>query len=504
MFEFVTTLLLPCGVSLVMTLVMLRLSIRYQAVDRPDGRRKLHASAVPIWGGVAVYLALIVGMFAVWLLPEAAEPRSQRLILSMLASVSMIFLLGFFDDRYDLRGRLKLLLQFVSISPLILSGFWCRDVGLLGYNISLGWFGIPFTMFWLIGAINAMNLLDGMDGNASVVGAIASAAVAVIAAQMGSYDVACLAVVMAGSILGFLVYNLPPAKIYLGDAGSTTIGLVLGVLAMQGARDANGVLRITAPLVVLTVPILDCSLAVLRRKLAGRRFDHADRGHIHHRLQDRGLNAWQALGFMGLLGLMSAAAGTASTYFNNEPLAWLTVVTLVVALAQLRYFGHHERVLIRRTLNAVALGIVRRFSLWKYRALWHAWVGLPRWSFQESWDHMAKTLSQRRVTLIEFCLWRDNRPAASMTRRVGADVIPRNGMWRLSVSFGPRGNTRCEIILAGHERPFEETRYLAELAAVVQIYGQHWLRNPESVVAGCDQKFVPFEVRAVDEVRAAA
>jgi UDP-GlcNAc:undecaprenyl-phosphate GlcNAc-1-phosphate transferase len=503
MLESALLLLLPCCASVVMTRVMLRLSIRYQAVDRPDGRRKLHASAIPIWGGVAVYLALIGGILLVRSLPAAADERSQRLIHCLLASVSMIFALGFVDDRYDLRGRLKLMLQIVSVSPLILAGFWCREIGLLGYNISLGWFGVPFTMFWLIGSINAMNLLDGMDGNASVVGAIASAAVAVIAAQMGLYDVAGLAMVMCGAILGFLVYNLPPAKIYLGDAGSTTIGLVLGVLAMQGARDHIGVLRVTAPLVVLTVPILDCTLAVLRRKLTGRRFDHADRGHIHHRLQDRGLSTWQALRFMGLLGLMSALAGTASIYLNVEPLAWLTAVTLVVALAQLRYFGHHERVLIRRSVNILFASVVQRLSLRRHRARWRAWVGLPRWSFNDSWEKLADSLSNHHVARIEFCMWCDNQPVASLTREFEGGM-PRSNWWRLHMGFGPRGNTWCEICVSGRDASFDETRNLAEVAGIMQVYGRYWVRNPAMVLTECRPATVILEPHPEDDLRRAA
>ncbi|MBL8827342.1 MAG: undecaprenyl/decaprenyl-phosphate alpha-N-acetylglucosaminyl 1-phosphate transferase [Planctomycetaceae bacterium] len=494
----------PLGVSLVMTRVMRGLALRCQALDRPDGWRKLHKRPVPLWGGVAVYLALLVGVLVVRKIPVAEEAQIDRLSTALLASTTLIFLLGFLDDRYDLRGRLKLLLQFVSVTPIVAAGYWYDQIGLFNHTVHIGWLGVPFAMFWLVGTINALNLLDGMDGNASTVGAIACAAVAAISYQHGLNDVSLVALAMAGAIVGFLFYNLPSASIYLGDAGSTVIGLVVGFLSLQGARDAQGALRITAPLIVLTVPILDCTLAIVRRKLAGRRFDHADRGHIHHRLLDRGFNAWQALAITGSLCFVSGAAAIAATYFDNEPLAWLTAVVLIFALAQLRYFGHHEYVLARRFATAMREAMFDQLLFRRHRARWQAHAGLPRWTFDEAWDTLTRAVQYWPVERIELCVWQHDRPIT--TRRwlhESADEEATNH-WRLALTFGPLREARCELLVVGRDRQTTEPRYLAHLASVLRVYGRYWLHHPEQVTANEITAAPQIEVHAAPAVRQAA
>jgi UDP-GlcNAc:undecaprenyl-phosphate GlcNAc-1-phosphate transferase len=494
----------PLGVSLVMTRVMRWLAVSCQALDRPDGWRKLHKRPVPLWGGVAVFLALIAGVLVVRKIPVAEEAQIDRLSTALMASTTMIFLLGFLDDRYDLRGRLKLLLQFVSVTPIVFAGYWYDQIGLFNHNIPIGWLGVPFAMFWLVGTINALNLLDGMDGNASTVGAIACAAVAAISFQHGLNDVGLVSLAMAGAIVGFLFYNLPSASIYLGDAGSTVIGLVVGFLSLQGARDAQDSLRITAPLIVLTVPILDCTLAIVRRKLAGRRFDHADRGHIHHRLLDRGFNAWQALAITGSLCLVSGAAAISATYFDNEPLAWLTAVVLVFTLAQLRYFGHHEYVLARRFATAMREAIFDRLKFRRHRARWQALAGLPRWSFDEAWQRLSSTLSHWPVERIELCVWQDERPIAS--RRWQNESVDEEcvNQWRLALTFGPHRQARCELLVIGRDRQTSEPRYLSHLASVLRVYGRYWLHHPEQVTTEQTTPALQVDVAESHETRRAA
>lgn len=479
--DLLTAFVVPLVVSLVMTRVMRALAIRFEAVDRPDGWRKLHKRPVPLWGGVAVFLALAVGIFVVRKLPVAEEAQIDHLSTALLCSSALIFLLGFLDDRYDLPGRLKLVLQFVSVTPLVLAGYWFDQVGLFNNTIYLGVLGMPLVMIWLVGMINALNLLDGMDGNASTVGAVACSAVAAISFQHGLNDVGFVALAMAGAIVGFLFYNLPSASIYLGDAGSTVIGLVVGFLSLQGARDAQNALRITAPLIVLTVPILDCTLAIVRRKLAGRRFDHADRGHLHHRLLDRGFNAWQALAITGTLCVVSGSAAIAATYLDNEPLAWLTAIVLVFTLAQLRYFGHHEFALARRAAYALRAALFDRLRFWRHRARWQALAGLPRWSFDEAWQNLAQAVSYWPVERIELCVWQDDRPVATHRwSNTAQDDEPEND-WRLALTFGPRANTRCELLVIGRDPRTSEPRYLSQLASVLRVYGRYWLHHPERV-----------------------
>ena len=224
------------------------------------------------------------------------------------------------------------------------------------------------TVLWLLGCINALNLIDGMDGLASLIGLSAAAMLGIIAASEGHAHVAAMAFVLAASLAGFLAYNLPPASIFLGDSGSMVIGLTVGLLGIQGTLKTSATLAITAPAVVMTLPMFDIVAAIVRRRLTGRRLDAPDRLHIHHRLLDRGWTPWQVLCLLGALCLTTGAAATAATIFRRDALAWIAAVTLVVLMIRLRLFGHHEFALAKeavvRTLKAYAgLGLgARDFS----------------------------------------------------------------------------------------------------------------------------------------------
>ena len=135
--------------------------------------------------------------------------------------------------------------------------------------------------------MNSVNLLDGIDGLATMLGIILIATFAALAAAAGRMEVAWIAMVFAGSLCGFIRFNLPPASIFLGDSGSMLIGLVVGTLAIQGTLKGPGTVLLAAPLAVWTIPILDSAAAILRRKLTGRSIYATDRGHLHHRLLER-------------------------------------------------------------------------------------------------------------------------------------------------------------------------------------------------------------------------
>ena len=268
---------------------------------------------------------------------------------------------GALDDLWHFASRTKLVLQFLAVLPVVAAGFWIDRIVVFGCPITLGWLGVPLTILWLLGCINALNLIDGMDGLASIVGLSAAAMMSIIAVSMGNNHVAVIAVVLAGALAGFLVYNLPPASIFLGDSGSAVIGLVLGILGIQGAMKTSATLAITAPAVIMTLPMFDVVMAVVRRKLTGRRFDAADRQHIHHRLLDRGLRPWQVLCILGAFCLTTGAAATAATVFRWDALAWITALTLVVLMIRLRLFGHYEFALLKRRSSVRLRGLAARW-----------------------------------------------------------------------------------------------------------------------------------------------
>ena len=142
-----------------------------------------------------------------------------------MIAAGFVCFVGSIDDRFNLPSRIKLALQIVSVLPIVLLGYYVDRIVAFGCPIELGWLGIPLTVLWLVGCINALNLIDGMDGLASIIGLSTAAMLGVIAASQGQDHVAAMAIVLAASLAGFLIYNLPPASIFLGDSGSMVIGL---------------------------------------------------------------------------------------------------------------------------------------------------------------------------------------------------------------------------------------------------------------------------------------
>jgi UDP-GlcNAc:undecaprenyl-phosphate GlcNAc-1-phosphate transferase len=350
-----------CAASCALTFVVRRVALKIGLVDRPDNFRKLHQRPIPLGGGIAVFVASA----GVAILACAVPNPLQEEILAdaadlwpLLFAGLAIVVVGVLDDKVSLRGRQKFLGQVLAASILVAGGFSMNRIVVLGFPIELGQFGFIFALFWLVGAINSVNLLDGMDGFATVLGIILSAATALIAAVSGHVGVAILATVFSGSLLGFLWWNLPPAKIFLGDAGSMLIGLTVGTLAIAGAVKGPGTVLLAAPLAVWTIPVLDSAAAILRRRLTGRSVYTTDRSHIHHRLLDRFGNSLKVLVAVTLLCLATAAGALASLFYRNDLVALITsgaVVSIVVATG---WFGRAECSLLLHSIRNLGVSMV--------------------------------------------------------------------------------------------------------------------------------------------------
>jgi UDP-GlcNAc:undecaprenyl-phosphate GlcNAc-1-phosphate transferase len=291
-----------------------------------------------------VLLALVAGIAVSWA-RHPAEAGATRWYMALAASAASLCLLGCYDDLVDLRARWKLLGQIVSIVPLVLSGHYVENLAVAGYTIHLGPWGAAWTIVWLVLGINALNLIDGMDGLASVIGILTSVNIAVISTSFGLAHVALAAMALAGALLGFVVYNLPPARIYLGDCGSMVIGLLLGVLALEASPEpatANATIIAGA----LFVPLFDTALAVIRRTIRGQGIMVADRGHIHHRLLDRGFSIWAVLGILGVFCLVSGAAAWLAAVEGQELAAWAVLLIGTAWCVVGRLAGHEEWALV--------------------------------------------------------------------------------------------------------------------------------------------------------------
>ncbi len=284
------------------------------AIDRPDQFRRIHKGAIPRLGGLALALGVATGTilthFNDSLRSQAVGAFGFQYGWSLIMAASVILVVGFIDDTRSLGPRMKLLGQALAVLTLYLGGIRIQTIDVLSLNIDLGFpsarfsvMGLPVdlalpsllvTLFWFLGCMNIWNLIDGMDGLASGVGLLVSGTLTLVAIHNQNFDVAVLAVALAGSLAGFLLYNWHPACIFLGDSGSMLIGLLIGVIGVQGSIKGPSAISILFPILAMGLPISDTAMAIFRRWVRNLPLSAADRRHVHHLLIGLGLNPRQA------------------------------------------------------------------------------------------------------------------------------------------------------------------------------------------------------------------
>jgi UDP-GlcNAc:undecaprenyl-phosphate GlcNAc-1-phosphate transferase len=361
-------------VSIGVTPLVRAVAMRFGLVDEPDGHRKLHGRPIPVAGGVAVLITstlMIVGLF-VFENPIKAMLKSQEArggfdavvtvrpeLIGLAIAAAILGLVGVADDLVGLRGRHKVLGQLLAVGVVISKGVQIHAITLFDRQIDLGIWSIPLTAFWLLGAINALNLIDGLDGMLGSVGCIICGSFAALAYLNGQWQPAFVATAVAGSLLGFLFFNFPPATIFLGDCGSMLVGLVVGVLGIESSLKGAAAVSLAAPAALLVIPIFDTSAAIVRRKLTGRSIYATDRAHLHHRLVDSGLSNRQVLLLVGGLCLIASGGALASQLLKNQMVALLSVLVVVTLLVITRLFGHAEFLLIKERFFDLLAGFRR-------------------------------------------------------------------------------------------------------------------------------------------------
>ena len=469
MFWILLTFMIACAASMLLTVAVRTLAMRWGIVDEPDGRRKLHRGAVPLWGGVAVYLALVIGLIAASFGNYGTGDQFGDLAWTVAVAAGFVCIFGCIDDAFRLSARAKLALQICSILPIVAVGYSIDSVVAFGCRIDFGYLGVPITVIWLLGCINALNLIDGMDGLASIVGLSTAAMMGVIAASQDNPHVAVIALAMSGALAGFFMHNRPPARIFLGDSGSMVIGLTVGVLGMQGTMKTSATLSITAPVVVMTLPMFDIVLAVVRRRLTGRRFDAPDRQHIHHRLLDRGLSQWQVLCILGALCLTTGAAATAATIFRRDALAWITSATLIVVMIRMKLFGYHEFNLLRRASLDRITSLGRAFRRLRGAAATRHHAAVSDNSLSQLWDALIRKVRPKGICRIGLRF--ASGPIEG--RRRWVDPLAENGRdcrWSVSVSVQTCDGRACELRADGLEKPHSEDE-IELLTSLMRSFG---------------------------------
>jgi len=328
--------------SLALTPLARSLAERLRIVSRPDGVRRLHAQPTPVWGGVGVCGGLWAGGGLTFLLGPVLGLPISPWPLSLMLSAGLVCLVGMIDDRYSLNAWGKLPGQTVPVLPLVLAGLNVERISGFGWELELGWFAAPWTMGWLLLGINALNLLDGSDGLASTVGFVMALTLAIVAAGQGTAEVTILALTLAGALAGFLRYNLPPARVYLGDCGSTLIGFVVAALALRVSCTEPNTASLPGLGLLVFVPLLDTGLAILRRLLKGQAIWSGDRGHLHHQLQPRGLSKHKILLTLGGLSAIASLAAALAVFGRQELLAVLLIAGTTSLLVYRQWIAHQE------------------------------------------------------------------------------------------------------------------------------------------------------------------
>jgi UDP-GlcNAc:undecaprenyl-phosphate GlcNAc-1-phosphate transferase len=339
-------------VSLLATPLVRRFAVSHGIVDRPDAVRKLHAFPIAYLGGIAIFAAVVAGVFTSYLLSEPLVVRFEPVPIAVLVGVLAIAFTGLADDVWGFDPRLKIAGQLVAAAALAVQDVGVRvaegllapllgeasvvlldfgGVGLTNQDVFY-WLGTAIVAIFVLGGCNAANFLDGLDGllsgtvaimalgflAISITMAVAGGATSAEDSLAGSRIVLSLA--LFGAVLGFLPYNFNPAVIFLGDCGSLLLGYLCAVLILMFGDEGNTHL-VLAGLIVFSVPIIDTALAILRRRLAGVSMAIADTNHIHHQLR-RSLGGVKRAVF-AIYGITAAFTAIGFT------LAWMVLETIV-------------------------------------------------------------------------------------------------------------------------------------------------------------------------------
>ena len=290
-------------ISLYTTPLMRTAALRFGIVDRPDGRLKKQAEPVPYLGGLAIYLSFLLAL-------TATRRFDSTEVLGMLLGGAIAVILGLIDDLGVLSPGIKLAGQVVAVLTLINASVYIK-LGFLSPPVA-----IVLSFLWLLGIINAFNLIDVMDGLAAGVAAAASFILFLIAAVNGRQAYAILLAALCGSLVGFLRYNVPPARIYMGDTGSMFIGLMLGALAMNNSYTRQNLVASVAPVVILGVPIFDMLFVMYVRYRRGLPVFLGSPDHFALRLRKWRLTtaetvraSWAATMVLGGLAIVMMLAG---------------------------------------------------------------------------------------------------------------------------------------------------------------------------------------------------
>ena len=324
------------AVSNVFTPIAKTISMKVGAIDYPKARG-MHQKPMPRMGGLAIVIGF---MFTVLLLYRFVEFGETRKLIGFMIGATMIVVLGMFDDIYDLRARFKFFVQILAALVAIMSGIQIHVV-MWPVTKALTYLSVPITLLWIVGVTNAVNLIDGLDGLAAGVSSIAALCIMVLCILTGEEMAILLTAALAGSCFGFLPRNFNPAQIFMGDTGATFLGYTLAVTSILGVFKGYAILALVVSMLCLGLPIFDTIFAMVRRFAKHQPIMQADRGHLHHRLIDRGFTQKQAV---MILYIISALCGVFAILIAvKDAKVVVVIVFMVFVMSLVIYFFNHRK-----------------------------------------------------------------------------------------------------------------------------------------------------------------
>lgn len=311
--------------NLIITPILINLANRYSWYDRID-HRKVHNGKIPRIGGVGLYLSFIIGLVIIYYArrPFTSEVTgfiSLRLFFSFFIGLSVVQLLGLVDDFANLKARYKFIVQILVAAGIAFSGHTFRYIyiPIAQVVLDVGNFSYLLTIIWIAGVCNAMNFIDGVDGLAGGIASIIFLTMGIASILIKNISIASMSLALLGSTAGFLVYNKPQAKIFMGDSGSLFLGYALASMPLYDLSTEYSPMKLMLSISYLIIPLFDAIAAILRRLRKRQHVFSPDREHIHHKLMAFGFSNWQILFTLcGLTLLVCAAA-----------LLWILELTLL-------------------------------------------------------------------------------------------------------------------------------------------------------------------------------
>ena len=330
-------MLLAFAVSLLVAYVMTppvkRFAEKVGAIDVPKDNRRVHDHPIPRMGGLAIFIGFVLSL--IFFVPMSTK------VLGLLVGSVIIAVMGGVDDIVSLNPWVKLAGQIVAALVAIRCGLVFDVISNPNIfaeetYIEIGWLSIPLTMLWIVGCTNAVNLIDGLDGLAVGVSAISSMTMLIVSLFVSEPVVSIILAALTGACLGFMPYNLNPAKIFMGDVGSQLLGFVLSTASIMGLFKLHAIITFFVPLLALALPLADTIFAFFRRILHGQSPFKADKGHFHHRLLAMGLNQKQVVavlyGISAVLGLLAVLMAGDSMAVKIICLVAAFIISLVIWL----------------------------------------------------------------------------------------------------------------------------------------------------------------------------